>query len=418
MGNRWDNNEIEELKRLNNEGKSAEMIGKELNRSKASISVRLSTLGIKSKYRPSRIITTHIYNVNDIVSNQSLRIIKQTRDTKYNDKAYIVQSVKYPDAPTYMVYEHNLLKNIGCGYSSGKKVFEGNSLYSCTSIRNNIIDIEQSKTITQKTGNLILFKCGNKTCNNTRKMLPVNLIKYGFPCSTCSKGISYGELAFSAYQEYFKLGYEHEKVLKTLSNRRLDFVKFNNEGNIINFVEIQGEQHTNTEHRWYEYTHTQDTDKRKWAKENNILMIEIDMRISNWEYFKEQINKCEYLPNVNDVDEEEILKLMEKNRRYPVEEIVEMYTVDKMSSYQIADKLQLTGVIITSVLKKNGIKLRDNTKEIRLINTGEIYPSIKEASRKTGIHRGHISSNCRGKLKSAGKLKDGSKAHWEYVTEY
>ena len=45
------------------------------------------------------------------------------------------------------------------------------------------------------------------------------------------------------------------------------------------------------------------------------------------------------------------------------------------------------------------------------VETGEVYPSIQEASRRTSINRGNISACCRGKRKTAGGY------HWRKVIE-
>ena len=53
--------------------------------------------------------------------------------------------------------------------------------------------------------------------------------------------------------------------------------------------------------------------------------------------------------------------------------------------------------------------------KVRLINTGEIFKSIKSAEEKYGVPSTHISACCKGKRKSAGKDKYGIKLIWQYV---
>ena len=48
-------------------------------------------------------------------------------------------------------------------------------------------------------------------------------------------------------------------------------------------------------------------------------------------------------------------------------------------------------------------------KEVVCIDTGEVFSSIRQASRATGIDFSNISKCCNGKLKSAGGC------HWKYV---
>lgn len=58
-----------------------------------------------------------------------------------------------------------------------------------------------------------------------------------------------------------------------------------------------------------------------------------------------------------------------------------------------------------------------NSKQVRNIETGLIFSTIKEASAWCGLNAvSCIGQNCRGKVKSAGRHpKTGEKLHWEYV---
>ena len=55
-----------------------------------------------------------------------------------------------------------------------------------------------------------------------------------------------------------------------------------------------------------------------------------------------------------------------------------------------------------------------NFKKVLLKNTGEIFESIKSASEHYNVPATHITANCKGKRKSAGK-NNGVKLCWEYV---
>lgn len=288
-------------------------------------------------------------------------------------------------------------------------------LWDVESVRGNIIDEQEAKETLYKNGNKLLFKCDSDDCENTKMMAVQDLTRRGYSCPTCSKGTSYGQLAFQSYQAHFKLGYESEKTLKTLDDRRVDFVKFDDNENVLNFVEIQGVQHTNVNHIWYEDSHEQDIAKRKWAKENNILMIEIDMRISSWGYFKEQINKCEYLPSIKGGDETAILEIMELNKRYPTKEIIDAYLRARKSTVKIAKYYGYDSQTINNILTRNNVELRDaktkGGKMVRCIETGKIYQSTMEAQRQTGISNKSISACLTGRRNSAGGY------HWEYLSD-
>lgn len=411
----WEEEEKLKAVRLYENGYNFNQISKEVGRSPQIVRKKLTDMGVH--YPTKKINKDYLYKIGDIV-NKTLKIEKQIRVKKKNQKGYIVQSLIYLDAPTYEITESDLMRGCGCSYNRGYRIYEGNSLYSIEKIRDNIIDIEQSKTIAPNHTKKILFKCSNKDCIFTKKITPHNLVRQGFSCQLCSTGVSFGELSFNAYQRHFDLSYKSEYQLPKIK-RRVDFIKFDTEGNIINFVEIQGVQHTDVNSSWYESSHEQDVDKRKWAKENNVLMIEIDMQVSSWEYFKEQINNCEYLPSINEEDEKSILKLMEKNKKYPISEIIELYTVYHESTVMIGARFNVSHTTIGNILKKNGINIGNGNnqygpvKKVRCIENGIIYKNLSEVEEKTGIGKTSISSVCskNGKQKTAGGY------HWEYIEE-
>ena len=54
------------------------------------------------------------------------------------------------------------------------------------------------------------------------------------------------------------------------------------------------------------------------------------------------------------------------------------------------------------------INRKDLSKKVLCVETGEVFESASEASRKTGIHKGSISQVCLGKRKTAGGY------HWKF----
>lgn len=397
--------EIATIERMYKKGNTMTEIGRKLGRDGTVVRRKLNSLGVY-KVIQSR-------TVKEFTDDEINIMIKL-----YNGGESLAKIGKVLGCERWII--HNKLTALGIHKvktrekENGKRIY----LYDVEHLRSHIVDVDEAKQLFSGSNKKILFKCDNDGCIHTKKMTPNHLSQQGFACNICSKNISYGQLAFQSYQTHFKLGYEVEVVLKTLDNRRVDFVKFNDKGNVINFVEIQGRQHTEPSHQWYEDAHAQDIAKRKWAKATNTLMIEIDMRISSWEYFKEQINKCKYLPNINKNDEIAILKLMENNKRYPIKEIIKMYEVDKLSTVKIAEKYNVGDETIGNILRKQNIKTRGigNAKRLRLIETNQVFKSIAEAQRKLNISS-NISANLNGRQKSAGKHPITlDSLHWEYVS--
>ena len=58
------------------------------------------------------------------------------------------------------------------------------------------------------------------------------------------------------------------------------------------------------------------------------------------------------------------------------------------------------------------------SKKVVCITTGKIFDSIKDAAIYYNISRVSISYCCKEKLKSSGKLKDGTKLQWKYLEDY
>jgi len=422
--NYWTEKEEMELINLVEKEELVENISIILGKTEQSVRQKMSKLKIKSKIMANR--SEYKYPINEIVNN-SVKIVKHTKYThsKYKTKGYLVESVKHPGAPHYIMTESELNRGYGCAYSRGLRIYEGNSLYSIERLRLNITDenLEYCKTIAPNDRKPILFKCDNPKCKNTKTMKPQYLTQYGFVCDLCSVKATFGEQVFSNYSYYFNLGYVAEKQLPN-STRRADFTKYNNDGTINTIVEVHGMQHykeVNTE-TWknsHKNSIEQDEYKRKYCKKNNINMIEIDVRFSTWEYFKKQINKCEYLPSINKEDEKEILKLMEVNSKYPIATIKYMYEIENCSIKYIAEKLGYTFGKIKRVLECNGVIINSNNyKKIKCVTTGDYFNSQKEASEEYGVSAGAISMALSEKYNRtyAGRHHiTGEKLHWERV---
>lgn len=334
----------------------------------------------------------YLYKVGQYV-NVTLKIVKQTRikSGKSTRKGYIVSSVVYPNAPTYEVAESSLKRGDGCAYSgrSPRRVCKENSLWSVKEIRNNIIDENEAKTmVTKSSGKPILFKCSTYNCDITKTMSPNTLLRHGFSCPKCRKTMSYPEKFMIVVNEYFNLGYEYQV---TYEHGRFDFI--NHETHTV--VEMNGLQHYEDKgYMNHKVTKISDSKKRKWCKENGYTLIFIDARKSDFYFIRDSINTCELLPNIKESDEATIMKMIETYSLYDIQEIIILYEFEKLTTYQIGELYNIHANSVSGLLRKNGIKLRDNAmkpkKMIRCIETGEIYDSLREASRQLNINSGAL----------------------------
>ena len=369
---RWTEKEIEKAKEMMMSGYSYKEIGEQLNRNSNGIYNKMIALGVTKTVRN----LSYKYEVDKVVGNGTLKVVKQTK-TK-NHRAYIVQSIKYPTAPVYRVSEYDLLNGKEDGYIHNRRIFKGNSLYAYKDIRPYLVNIEYAKTIAPHHNKPVMFRC---TCGKEIKMKPSVLqihLKNGvFPCKICSNNTSYGQIAFECYQTYNKLGFESEKILPELPNRRVDFINWDNGM----WVEIQGKQHTDKNSRGHEQACEQDLEKRTFNKKNNKYnLIEIDMKISSWEYFKKQINKEIQLPNISDEDEKEILELIRLSSNLPLDKMKKMYIEEKVPLTYVAKKFGVSYNILRRMFHKNNIKLRTESynKQSKLDKENIIQLYVKE----------------------------------------
>lgn len=349
----WTEEEISILKELVNLGKSIKEIGNALGRDKQSVNAKMSKMGIKSKYRKKKMIDTYIYNIDEIVGEGTLKIIKQIRYGNKRIKGYLVKSMIYSDAPFYEVSEYNLKNGAKCAYSTTpvQRIFEGNSLYSMKEYRKYLVDIEEAKTIAPNSTKPILVKCPN--CGKQRSIKPNKLIRRDFPCLNCSKNSYYPEILFNAVNEYMSLNYLSQQTFDDLPGRIFDFVNY--EKRII--VETHGEQHYDKTKKWYKSSVLQDKEKREYCKENNWTFLELDCRKSDFNFIIGNINLNEMLPIINKTDEKAILKIMEKNKRYPIKDMVRLYSNGK-TTIEIGEIFNISNSTVGKILRNNNVKMR------------------------------------------------------------
>lgn len=424
INSKW-NKEMEDLTiKLFNSGYSYDEISthKDINLSKDSVRNKLQELGLVKKGDKYSKVNNYdyLYSINDIVNG--LKIVKQTRRDKYNDKSYIVQSIEHPKAPTYMVTEMYLKHGGSCAYVTGKRIYEGNSLYSLKYIRDNIIDVERAKNIAPHSSKKELFKCENN-CGVTKKMTPNSLLDRGFSCPNCSKNITYPERFIIEYLKIKNIPYKHQYKFSN-SKRRIDFKVWIN--SIPYLLECHGIQHYKEQNSsvWKNaYSHTKKSDevKRKFAKDNKIVLIELDCRYSDFNFIKEQVDNNIYLPSIVEEEVNSICENIMRNSKYDVKSIIKDYNRG-MTLKKVADKHSTGVTVVKNVLKQNNVKIRTNgesrTKLVKCIKTGDVYSSVKEISELFNIPPNVLYRHLNGERKTAGEHPiTGEKLTWEYVEE-
>lgn len=352
-------------------------------------------------------VREYSYNVGEEVNG--LKILKQTVN-KHKQKTYEVQSLKYPTAPTYIIAEYSLINGYGDSYSNGKRVFEGNSIYNVEHVKKYIVNIEESKTIHEGSTKTIELLC--RECGFSKKSQARHVRDNGFNC-LCKSNTSFPELFMLAYIEVKGLDFEYQSLLDN-SLRRFDF--YNRKHNVV--IETHGEQHYNKNSTWYKGAKEQDVYKRKYCKENNIKLIELDCRESTFEFIEKSIKNSE-LENISLDEKERMVNIINGNKKIPVKDIIESYK-NEMSVNDISIKYNIGEHIIYNVLRSNNVKYKQRGKKVKCIETGEVFKSVKEASIWAGLksNSSKITESIKRyeNRKYAGKHPiTGEKLRWEWA---
>ena len=102
--------------------------------------------------------------------------------------------------------------------------------------------------------------------------------------------------------------------------------------------------------------------------------------------------------------------------------VSELVTITKISRTAIRKYLkqgtELNWCIPPYDSKEESKKSQTQPKRIICLTTNEIFDSMLDAYNKYGIQKTNISACCRGKMKSAGKLEDGTKMQRMYYDKY
>ncbi|WBF81951.1 hypothetical protein [Staphylococcus virus vB_SurM-PSU6] len=347
------------------------------------------------------------YQVGEIV-NGTLKIVSQTKKGKRNFKSYEVQSLIYPDAPNYTVFESSLLNGSGCAYKSSQRIYEGNSLYSIESLRPYIVDVEEAKTISKGSSKYkIKVKCTE--CQKEKLMTPNKLSTRGYFCELCDKGTSYPENFFKSYLKVKGIKYEYQKVFKDLPNRRFDF--YLPESNTV--IETHGIQHYKESGNWdFKETQKSDQIKKEYCQEHNINLVIIDSSKSNFQFMKNTINKTKVLEPIQDSDINLILKNIEEIRNYPIKKIIGMNKKGS-NTKEIENELGVPQATVLNILNRHNLSAK-RKKSVRCRTTGEEFESITEAQKK--YHAPNIGNACKNRKSFSGRHPETNmKLKWEYI---
>lgn len=353
----------------------------------------------------------HRYKVGEVVNN--VTVLKQTRKKDARNNNILSYEVKCNETgEIFSQTQYNMSYGYGSPYASGQKVWKGNWLYNEKHLLPLIKNVEDAKKHSINGDGKILCVCPNPNCKKEKYMIARVLYNYGVTCLNCGNGSSYPEKFIMAYLEVKNIEYIHQYKLKN-QHKFIDF--YIPSKNL--FIEIHGLQHyRDTGFMNHEKTIKSDAVKRQYCKDKNIKLIELNASNSYFNFIKNSIENS-LLENIT---EEEALKMKEiiVGKRLNKNElgILEDYKNKKSIPY-IAEKYNVSFKHVTNIAKKYG-EYQNRSREIKIkcLDDGNIYNSIAEASRATGISASSIGMVVSNKRKYC-KDKSGNPSHWTKIED-
>lgn len=224
------------------------------------------------------------------------------------------------------------------------------------------VNIEDAYTHTYGSGDKVLMKCPN--CNNEKINIISTLYYQGFSCPKCSDGISYPEKVMYIFLKQLNVNFttQYSKTnAKWCGKYRYDF--YFEKDNEKYIIETHGEQHYRDKTNFKKtLEEVQQNDKNKYnlAIENGIKpenYIVIDCRESELEFIKNNILHSR-LNDIFDLDVIDWIKIGQDSEKSLVKEVCDYWYInieinkEKLTSYDVAKKFNLTPTTIIKYLKK------------------------------------------------------------------
>lgn len=261
----------------------------------------------------------------------------------------------------------------------------------------------------------------------------------GISCSNCGDGKSYSEKFIYSFLKQSNIIFEDEISFPWSNGKRYDF--YVPSLNLI--IETHGMQHMDgrgfesIKRRSLTEEQLNDEIKRELALSNGIeYYIELDCRLSEFDYVKNSIYNSQ-LSNLFDFTVINWVDCHSYTNSSLVKEVSDLWNAGIKSSTRISRELNrnLSSVIkylkhgallglcdfVPNENRSYGAKLGVEKRKVKVIciNTGEMFNSISEASKKFNVNLGSISAVCAGKHTHGGTHPvTKEKLKWMYLTDY
>src|SRR5699024_10282195 len=312
----------------------------------------------------------NFFIINAISGDIDKRII-----LKYNDK----EALFFVDS----------IKKVGCYSITKEKIIDLKYLHPY------IKDLNTCYNLTPQSNKSTICNCPH--CGIEKTMRIQTLYIQGFSCPICSKG-SMGEKQTQATLEASNLkifeDYFPQKTFDGLVSKKGNLLRYDfyiPEHNIL--IEVQEAQHYEEVKLWGDLKETNYTDdlKRKYAKNNNYTLIEIDSRKGKLENIHSQLLQyCPFL-NKNIKDARKELHNI-KNNRWDYKDIVDSYSDGQGESItSIGKRYNATQTTMRRILQDMGVykqkqpSTQSVSRKVKCITTGEIFLSINKACKEYNV---------------------------------
>ena len=341
----------------------------------------------------------------------------------------------------------SLLHGTGCPVCDNKIVVKGiNDIWTTNpELAELLADPEDGYKYTYGSTFKVNWRCPE--CGSIIKNKQINTIScHGLLCPNCSDGVSYPEKFMYNLLKQLNTKFDYQYAPKWC---RYNYYNKLHHGiydfyipSMRSIIEMDGGlghgNKNSSSFKTSEETQFIDDEKDRLAQEHNIKVIRVDCNY-------EKIDKFIYIKsNILNSDLSKLFDLSKINWNmidvYSCKslliEVCNYRNLYLMTTTQIGHYFNLHYGTIERYLKhgnllglchynpkeemkirsaKNGKKSR---KKVICLNTNKVYESLLSASVNYKISDSLISSCCHHKVKSAGKLSDGTKLQWMYYDEY
>lgn len=294
--------------------------------------------------------------------------------------------------------------------------------------------------ISRCSGQKIEFICPR--CGNIVVQTVSQTVMFGLSCKKCGDGISFGEKFVFNVLEQLHLNFDTHVMFPWSDHRTYDIVVYgDNHINII--IEVHGKQHYSGGFETYggrDYQQEVENDNYKMNLAfsngfNQNTYIVVDCKESKFEYIKYSIQENIFF-NKYDLNNIDWNKCMENamssysikaqklwDKGYKIEDISSQLKISRTTIRKYLKQGAEIGICSYSV-EQSYLRRRSGTfvpaargKIVAYIDNKQIFYSMEDASRHSGIPRDYIMKYCNNKYKDFRLVRIGNNTKWKIINK-